>query len=321
MSIVLLSFQPDEFDRAYVDQTRQLAGGMRVVVTAERANIEGMLDEIEVIAGFGVPYDLLQRMPKLRWMQQWGAGADRLLRHPAAAAMPFTLTNASGVHAVPISEQILGYMLMFARGLHHAVRAQQRNEWWRPQRSEVFELAGKTLLLIGVGAIGEHTALVANALGMRVEGIRRDATQHVAGVAAMYGPEALAARLPQADMVVLTVPLIEETRNLIDAAALARMKPTSYLINIGRGGTIDETALAAALRSGQIAGAALDVFAEEPLPAASPLWVLDNLITTGHYAGNTQRYHERSTAIFFENLRRYRAGEPLINLVDKQIGY
>jgi phosphoglycerate dehydrogenase-like enzyme len=321
MSILLLSFKPDEFDRSYVDEVRKLAPGMRVVVTAERNEIAGLLGEIEIAAGFGFPYDLLPQAPKLRWMQQWGAGADWLMRFPEAAELPFVLTNASGVHAIPISEQILGYMLMFARGLHRAVRAQARREWWRPSRSEVFELAGRTLLLIGVGAIGERTAQLASAHGMRVEGIRRDPSIGAAGVAAMYSPDQLRARLPQADFVVLTVPLIAETRNMIDAAALDRMKPSSYLINIGRGGTIDEAAMAAALREGRIAGAALDVFAQEPLPADSPLWDLDNLIITGHYSGNTPRYHERATEIFLDNLRRFRAGEPLRNVVDKRLGY
>src|SRR5690606_23980351 len=123
--------------------------------------------------------------------------------HPEAAALDFTLTNTSGVHAIPISEQILGYMLMFARGLHRAARAQARRAYWRPEQREVSELAGKTLLLVGVGAIGERAAALARALGMRVEGIRRDAASPADGVDAIYGPDALHERLPEADYVVL----------------------------------------------------------------------------------------------------------------------
>ncbi|MFL5802112.1 MAG: D-2-hydroxyacid dehydrogenase, partial [Roseiflexaceae bacterium] len=275
---------------------------------------------IEIAAG-GFPHELVARAAGLRWFQQWGAGADWLLRHPEVAGKDFALTNVSGVHAIPISEHIIGMLLMFARGLHHAVRAQAQREWRRIKSEEVFELAGKTMLLLGVGAIGERTAALASALGMRVEGIRRDPSREVAEVAAMYGPDQLRERLAHADFVVLTVPLSHATQGLIGAAELRAMRPSAYLINIGRGGTIDEPALVQALAKRRIAGAALDVFAEEPLPAASPLWAMENVIITAHYAGATPKYNQRAMAIFLDNLRRYRDGAPLRNLVDKQAGY
>ncbi|HWQ15034.1 MAG TPA: D-2-hydroxyacid dehydrogenase [Roseiflexaceae bacterium] len=320
MGVLLLCFTPEEIGQGDVARIAALAPDMRVVLARDEAAIDALLGEVEVAAGWFPPH-LLARAPRLRWLQQWGAGADWLLRHPQAAEMDFVLTNASGVHAVPISEQIIGMLLMFARGLHLAVRAQARREWWRPGRAGVFELAGKTMLLVGVGAIGERTAELASALGMRVEGVRRDPSIAAAGVAAMFGPDQLAARLPHADVVVLTVPLSRETRGLIGAAQLRAMKSTAYLVNIGRGGTVDEAALAEALHEGWIAGAALDVFAEEPLPPGSPLWELENCIITAHYAGNTPAYNERAMAIFCDNLRRYRAGEPLRNVVDKRAGY
>jgi phosphoglycerate dehydrogenase-like enzyme len=279
-----------------------------------------VLDEVEIVAGW-LPPELLPRAARLRWMQQWGAGVDWLMRHPEAAELPFVLTNASGVHAIPISEHIIGMLLMFARGLHLAVRAQQRREWWRPGREGIFELSGKTMLLVGVGAIGERTAQLAAALGVRVEGVRRDPSAGAPGVAEMYGQERLLERLPHADVVVLTVPLSRETEGMIGAEELAAMKPSAYLVNIGRGGTVDEDALAAALREGRIAGAGLDVFGAEPLPADSPLWAMDNVIITAHYSGNTPAYGERAMDIFLDNLRRFQAGEPLRNQVDKQAGY
>jgi phosphoglycerate dehydrogenase-like enzyme len=291
-----------------------------VVVTRDRAAIEALLDEIEIAAGW-FPPELLGRAPRLRWVQQWGAGVDWLLRFPEAAEMPFLLTNASGVHAIPISEHIMGMLLMFARGLHGAVRAQSRREWWRPKHRDVFELAGKTMLLVGVGAIGARTAELAVAHGMRVEGIRRDSQTAVPGIAAMYGPQALRERLVHADIVVLTVPLSRETQGLIGAPELAAMKPSAYLVNIGRGATVDEAALVAALRAGRLAGAGLDVFGEEPLPDTSPLWDMENVIITAHYSGNTPAYDGRAMAIFLDNLRRFQAGEPLRNLVDKHAGY
>ncbi len=320
MSILLLSLTPEEIEPAALDTIGALAPDMRVVATRDRSEIEALLDEIEIAAGW-FPHNLVARAPGLRWFQQWGAGADWLLRYPETIDRDFVLTNTSGIHAIPISEQIIGMLLMFARGLHRAVRAQAQQQWWRAEPADLFELAGKTMLLVGVGAIGARTAMLASALGMTVEGIRRDPARAVAGVSAMYGPDQLRERLAHADVVVLTVPLSRITQAMIGAAELRAMKPTAYLINIGRGGTVDEPALVRALREQRIAGAALDVFAEEPLPPSSPLWAMEHVIITGHYAGSTPKYNQRAMAIFLDNLRRYRSGEPLRNVVDKQAGY
>ena len=261
------------------------------------------------------------RAPNLRWFQQWGAGADWLLRHPEAASRRFILTNVSGIHAIPISEHILALMLAFARSLPASIRGQERHHWLDWSEKVTFELAGGTLLLVGVGAIGKRTAQLARALGMRVLGIRRNPAETVAEIEQMAGPEELATLLPEADFVVLTVPLTRETRNMIGERELRAMHPGSYIINIGRGGTIDETALLQALKEGRIAGAGLDVFETEPLPAASPFWGLPNVVITAHYAGSTPYYNRRAFDIFIENLRRYRAGEPLEHVVDKELGY
>ncbi|HYF62868.1 MAG TPA: D-2-hydroxyacid dehydrogenase [Herpetosiphonaceae bacterium] len=320
MNTLLLALDPAVVPPDALERIGRLAPGLRVAVTRDRAEIEALLDSVEIAAG-SLPPDLAARAPALRWYQQWAAGSDWLLRHPEAVERDFLLTSASGVHAVPISEQIIGALLMFARGLHRAVRAQSRGEWWRPEMSELFELPGKTMLVIGVGAIGARTAELASALGMRVEGLRRHPERPLPGVAAMYGPDQLRERLAYADVVVLTVPLSAETRGMIGPAELDALKPGAYLINIGRGGTVDEPALIHALRSGRLAGAALDVFAEEPLPADSPLWSLDQLILTAHYSGATPHYDERALAIFLDNLERFRAGQPLRNLVDKASGY
>ena len=319
MSVLLISLPSDRLTEAQLARVRAAAPDMRVEVTRDRAAIEAMLDEIEIAAGW-LPHDLLPGMPNLRWLQEWGAGVDWLLRDPEAAALDFVLTNASGVHAIPISEQILAYLLSFARWLPNAVRAQSRREWRSPKRTELFELAGKTMLLVGVGAIGERTAVLASALGMRVLGIRRGEGD-LPGVEAMYGPDKLLDLLPEADFVVMTVPMSHATAGMVGERELRAMKPSAYLVNIGRGGTIDQLALIRALQEGWIAGAGLDVFAEEPLPAASPLWDMDNVIVTAHYAGMTPEYDERALAIFLDNLRRYQAGQPLRNVVDKQAGY
>jgi phosphoglycerate dehydrogenase-like enzyme len=156
---------------------------------------------------------------------------------------------------------------------------------------------------------------------MRVLGLRRDPTRGAPGVEAMFGPHRLLDLLPQADFVVLTVPLTTETRHMIGEPELRAMKPTAYLVNVGRGGTVDQEELIRALQEGWIAGAGLDVFETEPLPEDSPLWGLDNVIVTSHYAGVTRHYNERALEVFLDNLQRYQAEEPLRNVVDKQLGY
>jgi len=175
--------------------------------------------------------------------------------------------------------------------------------------------------VIGVGAIGSRIAQVASALGMRVLGLRRDPSKSVGAVSAMYGPGQLLEVLPKADFVVLTVPLTRETRGMIGKVELTAMKPTAYLINVGRGGTVLETALVSALEEGTIAGVGLDVFEQEPLPEDSPLWEMDNVIITCHYSGLTPDYHQRALGIFLDDSHRYRTGRPLLNVVNKEIGY
>jgi phosphoglycerate dehydrogenase-like enzyme len=321
MRTILLDFESGTLSEAQIAQVRAAAPDMRLLVTRDRDEVERALDDIEIAAG-GFPRDLLLRARNLRWFQQWGAGANWLLRYPEAVELDFVLTNASGVHPIPISEHILAFLLAFARGFHRAMRAQERNEWIpQEQQDGLFELAGKTMVLVGVGAIGERTAEVATALGMRVLGVRRDPTVGVEGVEGMVGPDRLLDLLPEADFLVLTVPLTHETQGMIGERELRAMKPTAYVVNIGRGGTIQESELIRALQEGWIAGAGLDVFETEPLPEDSPLWAMDNVIITSHYAGLTPRYHERAMAIFLDNLQRYRAGEPLRNVVDKKLGY
>jgi phosphoglycerate dehydrogenase-like enzyme len=320
MRTILINLELDRLSEVQLEQIRAAAPDMHVLWTSDTGQIEAALEDIEIAVG-GFPHQLLPRAHSLRWMQQWGAGADWLLRVPEAAKMDFVLTSASGVHAIPISEQILAYLLAFARGLHRAICAQVRHEWHRETKETLFELAGQTLLLIGVGAIGARTAEIAAALDMHVLGVRRDPSLDAPGVEAMYRPEQLLDILPEADIVVITAPLTHETQGLIGERELQAMKPTAYIVNIGRGGTIQEDVLIHALQEGWIAGAGLDVFATEPLPADSPLWDMENVIMTGHYAGMTPRYDERALAIFLANLKRYRADQPLKNVIDKRLGY
>lgn len=320
MGVILLAMNPTTVPEDRLNQIRALAPDRRLVVTDDHEQMQVLFNEVEVVAG-GFPRDLVVSAPDLRWVQQWGAGADWLMRTPEAREKDFVLTNASGVHAIPISEHIFSLIFAFARGIHRAVRAQVKHDWPGSRRHQATEVAGSTMVLIGVGAIGERTAQMGAALGMRVLGIRRDPKVPAPGVEAMYSLGQLPTLLPEADYLVITAPLTEETKGMIGEAQLRAMKPTAVIVNIGRGGTIDEEALIRALREGWIGGAGLDVFAVEPLPQDSPLWDMDNVIVTPHHAGSTPHYNARAMDIFLDNLKRYVAGEPLRNVVDKRLGY
>ncbi len=318
--ILLLGFEPDKLDKQYVNRIKDATPDMRIIVTRDRTKIEGVLDEIEIaVAGF--PHDLICKAPQLRWLQQWGAGANWLIQYPEVVESDAIVTNVSGVHAIPISEHILAFLLAFGREIPQSVRAQERREWYSQPKENLFELVGKTLLLIGVGAIGGRTAEICSALGMRVLGVRRDPAMTVPHVEAMYAPSQLLQLLPEADVVILTVPLTHETEGMIGKRELQAMKHSAYLINIGRGATIQEAVLIQALQEGWIAGAGLDVFETEPLPEESPLWELENVIITPHYSGLTPYYDERAMEIFLDNLKRYQTGQVLRNVVDKKLGY
>jgi phosphoglycerate dehydrogenase-like enzyme len=260
---------------------------------------------------------VIQQAPELRWLHTPSAGVDHVLI-PPVLEREITVTNSAGVHAIPIAEFVLALLLSHAKRLPDYRAAQAEARWERSFRPG--ELYEQTLLILGIGGIGQAIASRAAAFGMRVLGSRRS-PRPMEGVEQVVGMDGWSALLPEADAVVIAAPLTEETRGMVDAAALAAMKPSAYLINIARGAIIDEPALLAAMREGWIAGAALDTFEEEPLPPDSPLWTLPNVTITPHITSGSPRMHERQIALFLENLRRFRGGEPLLNIVDKAAGY
>lgn len=275
-------------------------------------------DRINVVFGLR-PFLWHKEMPNLVWCQQTGAGANWLLDMPDVVESDLILTNASGVHAIPIAEHILALMLSLSRCVHLNIRSQTERKWDR--RGEVLELDGATMGIIGLGAIGEKTAEKARALNMRVLGLRRNPERSSPFVEKIFGPDGLHELLSQSDWVVLTAAMTSETKGLIGEAEFRAMKDTAFIINIARGPIIQEQAMIKALRERLIAGAGLDVFETEPLPEESPLWGMENVVITPHYAGATPKYMDRLLDIFTENLRLFQAGEPLINVVDKKLGY
>ncbi|HSD38543.1 MAG TPA: D-2-hydroxyacid dehydrogenase [Rhodocyclaceae bacterium] len=282
-----------------------------------------------VLLGRSLPIDeLLDDAPQLRWIHTIGAGVDRLLV-PRLRDSGVVLTNSSGVHAINIAEHVLALALSFARQLHVLGKAQARSEWLGPgvkgpyiPLPKVFELEGQTLAVIGLGAIGQALSRKADALGLRVLGVRRSLRgELVPGVSQHYSVEDLDAALAQADHVAITLPLTPQTQGLFNAERLSRIKKGAYIYNIGRGAIIDSEALLEALHSGHIAGAGLDVTDPEPLPPDSPLWQHPDVIITAHTSGSTPHNARRTLDIFCDNLGRSLRGEALRNVVDKQLGY
>lgn len=260
---------------------------------------------------------VLAAAPHLRWMHTPSAGVDHLII-PPVIERDITLTNSAGVHAIPIAEFVLALMLGRAKGLA-AYRAAQAERRWDRDVSP-FELYERTMLIVGIGGIGQAIAERAAGFGMRVWGSRRT-PRPMPGVERVVGEGEWRTLLPEADYIVLAAPLTPATRGMVDAAAFAAIRNDAYLINIARGAIIDEPALIAALEAQRIGGAALDTFDEEPLPSASPLWTLPNVTITPHATAHSPRMRERQIALFIENVRRMRAGEPLLNIVDKAAGY
>ncbi len=317
---MLIAVDEKTLPEGSIAKLEALAEGYDILISRDAGEIEERAADIEIAAG-SFSRALLANMLRLEWFQQWGAGADWLRDYSQLRDKNFILTNASGVHPVQISEHVFALLLAFARQLPQALEAQQDRRWLELGNGDVFELQGKTLLLVGVGAIGERTAQLARAFGMRVVGLRRHPEKSVPGVDRMVGLDRLHAELPDADAVVLTVPLTDETYHLFGARELGLMKDSACLVNIGRGGTVDEAALAEALEAGKFAGVGLDVFEHEPLSEDSPLWTAGRVIVTSHYAGSSPHYDERAFGIFLENLERYLKGEELLNVVDKDLGY
>ena len=320
MKVLLIALEPDQLAEETLERIKTLAAGYELLVTRDKEAIAARAAEIEIATGL-VPRSVLGQARGLRWYQQYGAGADWLADHPEVAESGIVLTNASGVHAIPITEHIMTFLLCFSRGFKAPILGQAARVWDENRRQPLFELDGKRVVLIGVGAIGSRFAHVASAFGMEVVGVRRTAGKAVPGTIRTVTHEALDRELPEADFLVLPRPLPPETRHMIDARRIALMKRSAYLVNIGRGATVDETALVEALSAKRIAGAGLDVFETEPLPEASPLWDLENVILTPHYSGLTPRYVERLMEIFVDNLERYLGGKPLRNVVDLERGY
>ena len=298
----------------------RLAGALRdlsVVVAEDEPHAARILADADAAFGTITPA-LLRGATRLRWLQAPQAAPPAGYYYPELIAHPVVVTNFREIYNDHIGAHILAFVLAFARGLHHYVPLQLQRVWKpRPFDSGVIHLPEATALIVGVGGIGSEAARLLAAFGVRVMAVDARRREAPPGVVKLDGPDALDSLLPHADFVILTVPHTPATEGFMSRARFRLMKRTAFFINIGRGMTTRLADLVEALRAGEIAGAALDVFEQEPLPAEHPLWTLPNVLITPHTAGHGPYLDERRFEILIDNCRRFLGGRELRNVVDK----
>jgi phosphoglycerate dehydrogenase-like enzyme len=288
---------------------------------------KGMDREIvdaEIVISWSIRPEQIAAAKQLRWIHSPAAAVHQLM-FPEMINSGIILTNAREVHGPVVAEHVIALVFALAKKIPDSARLQEKHLWGQQilwdEMPRIREVAGATVGMVGLGSIGRAVVKSAKALGMRVIAVRERPEKGSEGSDAVFGPAQIDEVFRQADYLVLAAPVTDSTRAVANAERLALMKPDSCLINVGRGPLVDESALADALREKKIGGAALDVFAKEPLAADSPLWSVPNLLITPHTAALTERLWERHYALFSENLRRYQDGRPLLAVVDKRKGY
>jgi phosphoglycerate dehydrogenase-like enzyme len=306
------------------DAVRRRWPKMNVVHLPSYDRLYDEVADTDILVGFSLRPEQFARARKLKWIHSTAAGVGQLM-FPELRASKVIVTNISGVHAIPMAEHLLGTLVALARNFPAAVRYQQERRWaqqeiWdsalRPR-----ELSGQVLLIVGFGATGRELARRVRPLGMKIWAVTRSGSGDAKLADRVLPVRRLDEFLRQADYVVLAAPETPETLHMIGARQLAAMKPTAFLVNVARGSLVDEAALAAALEQRAIAGAALDVAQDEPLPPESPLWGLDNIFITPHISAVTEHLWKRQTALLLENLERWFRGRRLLNRVDLKRGY
>ena len=323
--VLMLPGRLNDMRRELLESVGKVSDGIDVVTVSGRefTGEEGaILEEAEVILGYCSP-QLIRTAKKLHWLQHFGSGVDHCLLSPAAQEADFILTNAQHTAGPPIAEHVIAMMMMLTRNLQYFHHLQQEQVWQRPPDtpSPMIEIGGKTVLVVGLGGIGTEVARRAAALGMRVIATRRSGREGPDFVDYVGLSDELTELAAQADVVVNTLPLTRETTGIFGREFFATVKQGAYFISIGRGKNTDTAELIAALKSGRLAGAGLDVTDPEPLTKGHELWTLPNIIITPHISYMTDRGFERNLLVITENLRRYINGERMLNVVDIDRGY
>lgn len=289
---------------------------LTIDVVGHHSQVEPSIADTEILLCFSPPMadHVVRDAPKLKWIQALGTGVDNIVDLPSLGG-EVVVTNIRGIHGAPVSEAALAYMLSLARDMPASVHAQDRSEW-RRHPSQL--LAKKTVGILGVGLIAEYLAPICKALDMTVIGIT-GSPRETKGFDRMVARHKLVAIAPELDFLVALIPLSEATRNILGRAVFKAMKTSAFLVNLARGGVVDERALIEALNAGEIAGAALDVFSQEPLPPGNPLWKTKNVTVFSHLGGYSEGYEERAMPTIAHNMACYLDGRPkdMINIVRK----
>jgi phosphoglycerate dehydrogenase-like enzyme len=315
---VLVLAQPDD---PSLIRLRALPPGVRTVIGQLPGDFGEAVAEAEVVlhcsGGRKKLEPLLAAAPRVRWVHSRSAGVENIL-FPSLVEGPIQVTNARGAYSRSLAEWVMAAVLFFAKDFRRLLRSQGEGRW-DPFDPE--EVAGRTVGIVGYGDIGRAVARQARALGMSVVALRHRAGGEPDGLAEVVGPAGLLGLMGRADFVVVAAPITPDTRGLVGREAIAAMKPSAVLVNIGRGPVVDEAALVEALGARRIRGAALDVFDKEPLPEGHPFYRLDNVLLSPHSADQVPGWREGAVDVFVDHVRRYLRGEPLPNRVDKARGY
>jgi D-2-hydroxyacid dehydrogenase (NADP+) len=321
MSRVLILTEVQEAMRArYRAMLLERFPQLTIDVVGHHNDVDPYIADIDVLLCFSPPMadHVVRDAPKLKWIQALGTGVDNIVDLPSLGR-EVLVTNVRGIHGPPVSEATIAYMLSLARDLPRATRAQDKNEWVRwPARL----LDGKTVGILGVGLISEHLAPICKAFNMTVVGIT-SVPRKAPGFDRMVASDELLKVASELDYLVVMTPLTPASRNIIGENVFAAMKPSAYLINMARGGVVDEDALITALEAGEIAGAALDVYMEEPLRSTSPLWKTKNCLLFSHLGGYSEGYEKRAMPTIEGNMRKFLAGDlkNMINIVRKPMSW
>jgi phosphoglycerate dehydrogenase-like enzyme len=298
------------------------APGVELLMAKDAAEAAALAKDADAVLGLCSP-ELLAAGPNIRWIQSYSAGVERCVAIPAMRDRDILLTNMQRVAGPVMAEHVIAMMLAYARGLHFYIPERMAGRWTQemPPPGQLLTIEGKTVLVVGLGGIGIEVAKRSHALGMRVIATRASGREGPAFVSYVGLPDELHKLAGEADFIVNTAPLTPATTGLFDAKFFAAAKPGAFFVNVGRGKSVVQPDLIAALRSGRLAGAGLDVTDPEPLPADSPLWQMQNVILTPHISAGSELGDELRFAIGIENLRRYVAGEKMLSVVDVARGY
>lgn len=308
---------PLQLKEEHLAKIRKVAPEAEIVAVSQE-EMGNHLKDATILVTFPWIIPDFSQAKNLKWVHSLSAGMEKILT-PEFINSPILASNSSGVHGIPIAEHVIGMMLIFTRRFYITLRQQLEKKWQR--LTNLTELRDKTILVIGFGHIGREVVRLAKSLGMHTLAIDKNLTQKPDFLDEFYLPQNLNEILARADFVVLCLPYTKETHHFLAKEQFGRMKKEAFLINIGRGGLVNEEELIEALNAGEIAGAGLDVTEEEPLPKESPLWELENVIITPHHSGWSEKYMDRAIDIFCQNLKAFLEDRPLPNLVDKSKGY